>query len=288
MEANTFHKILVATDYTDLSENAVNTAASICQRFNAGMILYHVVEDSAMEYPRELPSLNLDYTKELKNVARLQMKHRAQKVRSDYRIDVEEVISFGLVVKEITRAVSEHKPDLVVIGTHGTSGFRKFFIGSTAYRIIRHTNVAVLTIPGEGDWSHFRSILFPVRLGSSSPENYNFIRPLIKKYKSVVHVVGLTTEPTTDNMDDVFKVEQELGKRMKEDHVVFDVVNDHCDNYADRILLAAGHKNADLIVVTASLDHTIRDFFIGPFSQQILNHAKIPVLSIIQKARVNS
>jgi nucleotide-binding universal stress UspA family protein len=37
---------------------------------------------------------------------------------------------------------------------------------------------------------------------------------------------------------------------------------------------------ADLIVIIATLDKTKGEFFIGPFSQQILNHAKVPVLCI--------
>lgn len=280
MEAIKFNKIMVATDYTELSQNAVRTAAHLCRSENAKLILLHVVESAALDAPPESHQLHLDYSTELKNASQIQIRKLAGEIRGTYGIIVEEFLAYGLVVTEIIQAINAHSPDLVILGTHGTSGFRRFFMGSTAYRVIKHTRFPVLTIPGEGDWTRFDSILFPVRLVPSALYCYTFIRPIIQKFHAVVHVLGLTMEKTTDNMDEVFQLEEQLSQRMKEDRVGFDVVNDHCDNYATRILAAADHKKANLIVVTAMLDLTFREFFIGPSSQQILNHAKVPVLTL--------
>lgn len=52
------------------------------------------------------------------------------------------------------------------------------------------------------------------------------------------------------------------------------------DRAASEVLETAAREETDLIAITASLDYDIRDFFIGPYTQQIVNHAKVPVLSI--------
>jgi nucleotide-binding universal stress UspA family protein len=62
--------------------------------------------------------------------------------------------------------------------------------------------------------------------------------------------------------------------------VTFDLTYHRCTNFADTILETADEKMADLIVIIATMDKTKGEFFIGPFSQQILNHAKVPVLCI--------
>jgi nucleotide-binding universal stress UspA family protein len=146
MKAVTFKKILVATDYTELSENAVNTASTICQSHNATLILLHVVEDVSLYTLSEVNHLNLEYSTQLKNAAMIHLTKLSQSIRKKYQIQVKEIVSFGNVITEILRIVDENKPDLVLVGTHGTSGFRRFFIGSTAYRLIKHTKFPVLCI----------------------------------------------------------------------------------------------------------------------------------------------
>jgi nucleotide-binding universal stress UspA family protein len=283
MKANTFKKILVATDHTDFSENAVNTGAVICQQQNAKLILLHIVEDVSLYTPSEVDHVNLEYGIQLKNAATIHLTKLSQKIREKYGIQVKEIVAFGGVVKEILHTIHEKNPDLVLIGTHGTSGFRNFFIGSTAYRVIKHTKFPIMTIPGEGDWTKFRNILFPIRHVPNALKKYDVIRPIIRSNNSMVHVLGLALDSEADKMQDVVKLVHKLEDRLKEDEVNYEIAYDQCHNYADAILTVAGKKKADLIVITATLDHTIREFFINPFSQQVINHAKIPVLCIRPK-----
>jgi len=193
---------------------------------------------------------------------------------------VNEVVAVGDVAKEIVKVVQEKVPDLVVIGTHGASGFRRFFIGSTAYRVIKHTKFPVMTIPGKGDWSRFQSILFPIRLIPDALRKYDYVRPIILKDKPTLHILGLSMDSDPDTINRVFELEDELEMRLTEDRVTYEVSYQRCHHYADAILASAGEKKADLIVIIATIDKTKGEFFIGPFSQQILNHSKVPVLCV--------
>ena len=280
MEAISYKKILVATDYTDLSENAVNTASTICQKHNATLILLHVVKNAPVDRSQEEYHLTLDYTKEMKIAAKSELRHLGDQIRNKYKIPVEEIVTYGDIVKEIVRIVQENSPDLVLIGTHGASGFRRFFIGSTAYRVIKHTKFPIMTIPGTGDWTNFRNILFPIRLIPDALKKYDHTRPIIQKNNSTLHILGLTMESDFDKMNDVFELEEKLEGRLQEDQVTFTLTYHRCNNYADKILETAEEKMADLIVIIATMDKTKGEFFIGPFSQQIINHAKVPVLCI--------
>jgi nucleotide-binding universal stress UspA family protein len=140
-----------------------------------------------------------------------------------------------------------------------------------------------MTIPGEGDWTNFRNILFPIRLIPDALKKYDHVRPIIRKDNSALHIIGLSMESDPDTIKEVFELEEELEMRLHEDQVRFDVSYHRCHNYADKILESADEKKADLIVIIATIDKTKGEFFIGPFSQQILNHAKVPVLCVRSK-----
>jgi nucleotide-binding universal stress UspA family protein len=280
METISYKKILVATDYTDLAENAVNTAAVLCQKHNATLILLHVVKNSPSYTPDEVFNPTIDYTKELKTAARSELRHLGDRLREKYRIPADEIVAYGEVVKEIIRVIEETGPDLVLIGTHGASGFRRFFMGTTAYRVIKHTTFPVLTIPGTGNWTRFQHILFPIRLIPDALKKYDYARPIIIKDKPLMHLIGLRMDTDADQVMEIFELEEELENRLNEDQVTFDVSFHRCHNYADKILEEAEAKKADLIVIIATIDKTKGEYFIGPFSQQILNHAKVPVLCV--------
>jgi nucleotide-binding universal stress UspA family protein len=280
MKTISFNKILATTDYTQSAENAVNTAAAICQKQKANLILLHVVKNAPVDRSPEEYHLVLDYTKEVKIVAKSQLRHLGDQIRDKYKIPVDEIVSYGDVVKEIVKIIHENNPDLVLIGTHGASGFRRFFIGSTAYRVIKHTKFPVMTIPGAGDWTTFRNILLPIRLIPHALDKYSHIRPIIQKDNSILHLLGLSLEAKVDTMNEVLDLEKKMERQLNEDQVTYDVTFHHCTDYADTILEEADKKKADLIVINSIVDSPYRDFFIGPFSQRIINHARVPVLTI--------
>ncbi|HNW77085.1 MAG TPA: universal stress protein [Bacteroidales bacterium] len=286
MEAASFQKILVLTDYSELSENAVTTAAAICQKHQATLILLYVLRDVEMEIPVDMHHLVMDYTKEMKLAAMTELKHLGDRISEEYKIEVSEIVAVGDVVRQIVKTVKEYNPDIVLIGSHGASGFRRFFIGSTAYSVLKHSTFPIMIIPGKGEWSHFRNILFPIRNIPNALEKYDPIRPILHKDQSTLHILGLSPESETSHEYELFGLEEKLEKRLQEDGVTYEVSYHRCANYADIILKKAEEKNIDLIVIIATLDMKLKEVFIGPFAQQIINHAKVPVLCIKAKEPV--
>lgn len=281
METVSFRKILVPTDYSESSENAVRTAAALCRKHHAAMTLVHVVK-FAPEYtpPEEIFNPTQSFTQEMKMAARGELRHLGDRIREKYKIPVDEIVSYGEVVKQIVLAIQQAVPDLVLIGTHGKSGFRRWFIGSTAYRVIKHTNFPVMTIPGSGDWTHFRAVLFPIRMIPDALKKYDHVRPILLTDRPGMHLLGLSMDSDPGGLSDIAPLKEEIETRLHEDGITFDVTYRKCHNYADQILETATEMKADLIVIIATIDKSKGEFFIGPFSQQILNHADVPVLCV--------
>ena len=55
-------------------------------------------------------------------------------------------IDVGTVVLSIRQAVDQHKPDLVVMGTNGASGFKEYFVGSNTEKVVRFSTVPVVCV----------------------------------------------------------------------------------------------------------------------------------------------
>jgi nucleotide-binding universal stress UspA family protein len=111
-------------------------------------------------------------------------------------------------------------------------------------------------------------------------KKYDHVRPIIQTDNPTLHLLGLSMDSDPEKITDVFDLEKEMESRLREDQVKFDAYYRHCQNYADQILESAEEKQADLIVIIATIEKTKGEFFIGPFSQQILNHAKVPVICV--------
>ena len=63
------------------------------------------------------------------------------------RFAVDERIAFGIAREQILHRIEEWHPDLVIMGTHGMSGFERFLVGSVTEGVVRHAAANVLVLP---------------------------------------------------------------------------------------------------------------------------------------------
>lgn len=278
------NRILFPTDFSETSLHALGMAMDIARQQAASLILLHVVNEHLMGYQRHemLPILSQKPLLEsLRNEAGELLCKLAADIRRTRRVEVEPVTVHGQVAAEIYKAAEQHHADLIVMGTHGASGFREFFIGSHAYAVVKHAPCPVLTVPPNAEWNGFQRVLYPVRHTAGSVEKYRVLRQLLTPKKSAVHLLGFPNQMQADSEKLVSGDMAVLEKELQEDGIDFVTSLLHTpERVSAEVLSTAAEENIDLIAITASLDYDIRDFFVGPYAQQIVNHAKTPVLSI--------
>jgi hypothetical protein len=180
--------------------------------------------------------------------------------------------------------VWENKIDLVIMGTHGISGFRDFFIGSTSYYVIKRASCPVLLIPEGKKWYEFNKILFPVRPSLFSFKLYKVVDNLIKRNKNAckVQILGISTDRYARDMPQLFSMTRKLKDKNSDSKIEILFSASKNINISESVLARANESKADLIIISPGVDVPSKPFFVGPFSQRIINHAKIPVLSILK------
>ena len=132
MDAYEIKKILVPVDFSPIASNALQTAIAICKRQLATLTLIHVIENSYVLYPPEAGGVAAAILPELVKNANDSLSALARELRVQHDLVVNHIVQSGNPADEICRWAFHKEIDLIVMGTHGASGLREFFLGSNA------------------------------------------------------------------------------------------------------------------------------------------------------------
>lgn len=149
-------RILCPVDFQEAANETLKVASELAERFDAELLLVHVISPVPMPIPPPMggaPGSNYDiarYEKELEESYARELKQLAERlVDGDTRTRT--VVRVGDAADEIVKLAKEEPVDLLVIATHGRTGLKHFFLGSTAEKVVRTACCPVLTLRHPGD-----------------------------------------------------------------------------------------------------------------------------------------
>lgn len=272
--------ILIPTDFSDSSESALKSGIAIAKRQKAEIILLHVIDRFAYLQPAEVFLPGLTLMPDINYMIEYRLKEFSENLAEKTGLKVSSKVLNGQPFEQICGFAYEENISLIVIGTHGTSGLRGLFMGSEAYRIVKNATCPVLTIPGKWDKEEFKKVLFPIRLIPGALEKYVYARPIIEKNNSELLLLGLTDMKDTANTKELLLLVENLKKQLNNDKIKHQASYCPSEDFAAEVSRTSEELDIDLIILTANIDPDWKSYFIGPFVQQVINHAQIPVLSI--------
>lgn len=138
-------RILAPTDFSTCSQKALAYATAFAEKFGAELHVVHVVEDLSPLLPASglgLPVL----TEAIREIHEKADAALAALNVGDSSVKVVKAIRNGLPHQEIAAYAKETEVDLIVLGTHGRSGFVHVLLGSIAEKTVRHAPCPVLTV----------------------------------------------------------------------------------------------------------------------------------------------
>lgn len=140
-------KILCPTDFSTASYAAADVAVELAQQFNADLIALHVVAPlPVVAEPEAAASIHANgYLEELTKSAQRSM-GELQRDRLAKAPEVRAEVTHGGAADEIVRQAEEREVDLIVIATHGQTGWRRLVFGSVAEKVARLASCAVLIV----------------------------------------------------------------------------------------------------------------------------------------------
>jgi nucleotide-binding universal stress UspA family protein len=138
-------RIVVATDFSDCSENALDFAVGLARAFDASITLLHAWEIPTYGFPDGSVVSANDLTDRVLAASRGALA-LAVKRRQESGARIEGMLREGVAWSAIESAAETLDADLVVVGTHGRRGISHALLGSVAEKVMRTCSRPVLTV----------------------------------------------------------------------------------------------------------------------------------------------
>ena len=268
--------ILVGIDFSDCSINALEHAITIARKAKAGISMVWIN--------------HLDYSKEIFSVEpqsiETEVKSRFEELINKYKYHLDDRnityhIRKGKVYKEVCKLSQELEAFLVVIGTHGSSGFEEFWIGSNANRIVSACESPIITIRGGIDiGTDLKKIILPLDSTKITRQKLPLTALLAKYFVSEVHILGLFTTSSDDIRYRIRNYVAQAEEYLTENDIRFKSTFIEADNITEDTIKYATKVGANLISIMTEQETSTANLLLGPYASQMVNHSPIPVLSV--------
>ena len=142
----TYKRILLTTDFSKVSSRAVAHAISIAKKYRSKLYIIHVLEPilSPVEYTWAGVQMDDIESNRLSFAEKNLLDWCAEHLPEDF--DTRLIVRQGLAVTEILAAAQENEIDLIIMATHGHTGLAHVFFGSTAERVLKKSELPVMTV----------------------------------------------------------------------------------------------------------------------------------------------
>lgn len=153
--------ILVATDFSEPSANALAYGRDLARSYNATLHVLHVTEDVMMRYSPEVGFAVPDLQKDLEKAARRELDAliTTDDLRTLKVVPVLECASSAAA--GINAYAKANEIDLIIVGTHGRGAMKQLIMGSVAERVVRTAPCPVLAVR-----AHEREFIAPDALAA--------------------------------------------------------------------------------------------------------------------------
>lgn len=284
--------ILCPVDRSEISTRALAYATALAREYVARLSLLEVVDwrlpplaGTAVELPEMPAEVQADV---LGHLHQLAMPARDLGVPTEIGVDV------GPVVRRILERAEAIAADLVVVGTHGRSGFDHLALGSVAEKVLRKAACPVLTVPPGAAAPPtdrlFSAVLCAVDFSESSADALRVAADIARRYRSALVVLHVVDWPFagSDLHRPATSLLGGLEARAQDDlaALVADVpAPPHISTVVltgtprHEILTCARKRDADLVVLGVSGRGAVERAFLGSTAHGVVRHSDCPVLT---------
>lgn len=269
-------KLLVPIDFSEKSNEALDTAVQLAKKNNAKIYLLHCVELPVRYTTRsssELPEALYFIKMAQQNINKVAEKLAKEGVNI---VPVLETISISDSVEGI---VEREKIDVIVMGSTGASGAKEIFIGSNAEKVVRTSNVPVLVVKSKTEIEKLKKIVFACDFSQKYEKAFERAIDFAQMLQAKIDFVYINTPYAFRTSREIKQLMDDFGHKHPE--IQAHNVSTYDDfRIEDGIINFSEDYQSDLICMFPVRKTGIAHFFNGSISEDIVNHSEKPVLTI--------
>jgi len=276
------NQILIPIDFSDQAIIALDQSYNLAKFYNAELTLLYVIDEgSTVNRIFSKPIDEDEFRKEIEE----KLHGLGAEVSKKHGVKVNTLIAKGHIYDKILEVADMISAKMIVMGTNGTVGLKKRFIGSNALRVVKESKCPVVTIKGKHPREGCKNIVLPIDLSKESREKVDSAIELGKLYGATIRVVSVlytldefVVNRLTRQMDQVKNFIKKAGVKCTAEMIKTTRGN---ETLSHAIVDYSTKVDADLIVIMTQQEGEITPLFIGSTAQGIINHSEIPVMSIV-------
>jgi nucleotide-binding universal stress UspA family protein len=282
--------ILFPTDFSEAANGALRVAKQLTKQSSGTLHVLHSI-DSVQRYvdmslsstgdamiPGFEPELLMKMIEKQKTEANEELEKLKKSLEAE-GISVVTHLSTADLLMDLNELAEKESIELIVMGTHGASGFREAFVGSNAQKVVRNCKVPVLTVRDADKDFTMDTIVYA---SDFLEEEINAQLPRVKKLVDSVgaelHLLHVNTPAYFEQTDDVLERMEVVAEAYEVADAMQYIYNDF--TIEEGILNYCRLVEADLAVLVTHGFTGIKRFLGDNVTETVVNHAKIPVLSL--------
>ena len=274
-----FHvkKIMIPYDFSETASLSLEHAVFMAKLFKADITLVHIIE--TLTFTSAISHALSGFEKKVESASNEKLQELADKIHRENGIQVHVITEVGKIYKKIVQVAKQTHSDVIVMGTHGTSGASSV-LGSNTAKVVMESHCPVVSVQSHAKKLGFTKMVLPIDDSAESRQKVNFALELAQHYNAHIYVAGIMQSNNED---------YQRKFRIKIEQVV-DFLTSHgisCeskfingDDRAKMTLKLAGETDADLIIIMTEQEASIAGLLLGTYATKVVNQSKIPVMTV--------
>lgn len=269
-------KILVPTDFSEQAEKALEVAAQLAKKYDGEIYLLNVLDLPLHEVD---PIKGYNDLPEAVFFMKLAHKKFETLIKKDYLegITVHETVEFHDIYKAINHVCEKHSIDLIIMGSHGTSGFKELLIGSNTEKVVRTSETPVLVVKKRHTEFKVEHFVFASDFKEESKASFLKALKFAKLFKAKMHLLMVVTANKFITTADAKARIDGFLDTVSHGFCTVNIYND--ETIEKGIMNFSESISADLIGMSTHGRQGLSHFFNGSISEDLVNHAKRPVMT---------
>nr|HAD50109.1 universal stress protein [Algoriphagus sp.] len=275
-------KVLVPYDFSEQAQYALDFTTNLASKLdNITVEVLHVLEIptntslGTMGGGEMMPEIeNQIFFVELTERRKKQMKELEEKFKSQ-KFEFKTKLKLGNAFQAISESINEEKPDLVVMGSKGSSGLEEVLVGSNTEKVVRNAKCPVVTIKSPVDPKDLKKIVFASDFRENSDEVAARIKRLQKLFGAELYLVNVNTPGSFETTRESIARIKHYVKKYDFENVKAEIYNSSSEESG--IIEFAEDIDADLIAMATHGRTSFLHLITGSIAEDVVNHAKRPV-----------
>lgn len=273
-------KILVPIDFSTHSEYALEVAAQLAKRYDTELIALHMMGMSQAVLTKE----DSQEVMEAMFYMKLAEKRFQEFLNKDFLkgIKVHTTVQNYKEFQEVNNVAKDFECDLIVMGSHGSSGIHEMFVGSNTEKVVRHSEIPVLVIKSRVKDFNLENVVFASNFDQEVVPVFHKIEKLMKLFNAKLQLVYINTPGdgfrSSQEMNDRF-LQFLLESKADEKYKLSDIATHNSYSIEEGIFSYSNLVNADAIAIPTHGRKGLAHFFSGSISEDLVNHSDLPVIT---------